>query len=230
MGRRKSESNVFVIVGDTAYIHLVGKHGVGKVAITDLWSFKKYNLDTYSWKCNKNLYVYTTIEGKMVFLHGLILGNTDPKLMVDHINGSEGEKTLDNRRSNLRPCTNRENQLNAKIRIDNKVGYKNVTLLNGKYRCMIKVHSIKEFFGHFDKPEQAALAYNIAMKFISEIYQPNVIPEAALTNDEIEHVHKTVNKRFEKIRVKYDIKKIAVNIDSLSFAKAQKDRLIDKII
>jgi hypothetical protein len=172
--------------------------------------------------------VYTSIEGKMVFLHGLILGNTNPKLMVDHINGSEGEKTLDNRRSNLRVCTNRENQLNAKVRIDNKFGYKNVSFLNGKYRCMIKINSVKEFFGHYDKVEQAALAYNIAIKSISKVYQPNIIPEGSLTDKEIKHVHNVVERRLLKINEKYESKKVVVGA-GVSFVNAQKNKMNDKI-
>ncbi|MEH7483197.1 hypothetical protein V7157_19445 [Neobacillus drentensis] len=229
MGRKISEPNVFVIVGNTVYIHLVGKHGAGKVAITDLWSFKKHNIDTHSWKCTKNYYVYTVIEGKMVFLHGLILENTDPKLMVDHKNGSEGEKTLDNRRSNLRVCTNTENQLNAKVRIDNKTGYKNVNELNGKFRCMIRVDKVRQYFGGFDKPEQAALCYNICIPHFSKVHQLNEIPEGSLTPEEIEQVQVTAERRLKMVMEKYEIHKYAVDAGNLLLIN-KFGKVIDKIV
>jgi hypothetical protein len=229
MGRRKTEPNVFVIVGDTVYIHLVGKHGQGKVAITDLQSFRMHDLTSHSWKCTNNYYVYTNIEGKMVFLHGMILGNTDPKLMVDHINGSEGEKTLDNRRSNLRACTNRENQLNAKVRVDNVTGYKNVNFHKGKYRCMIRVNGKKQYFGSFTTPEQAAMCYNICIPHFSEVYQLNVIPEGSLTQEEIDQVHDTAERRLKLINEKYEVHKYTVNDGSLSLLN-KFGQVIDKIV
>jgi hypothetical protein len=230
MGRRKLEPNIFVINGDLVYIHLVGKNGYGKVAVTDLWSFRKHDLAAHTWTCTNNYYVYTNVEGKMVFLHGMIMGNADPNLMVDHINGSEGEKTLDNRRSNLRLCTNTENQLNGKVRVDNKLGYKNVNELRGKYRCMIRVDKVKQYFGTFDKPEQAALCYNLCIPHFSEVYQLNVIPEGSLTQEEIELVHKTAETRLEIVKDKSEDKRVSVNVESVSFAKAQRDKLVDKIV
>jgi hypothetical protein len=229
MGRRKLEPNIFVINGDLVYIHLVGKNGYGKVAITDLWSFRKHDLAAYTWKCTNNYYVYTNIEGKTVFLHGMIMGNADPNLMVDHINGSEGEKTLDNRRSNLRLCTNTENQLNAKVRIDNKLNYKNVNELRGKYRCMIRVNGIKQYFGSFTTPAQAALCYNLCIPHFSEVYQLNVIPEGSLTQEEIKLVYETADKRVGIVKGKSEVHKYTVNDGSLILLN-KFGQVIDKIV
>ncbi len=48
--------------------------------------------------------------------------------IVDHINGD----TLDNRRCNLRTCSNKENVRNSKLRKSNKTGYKGVQFINKK--------------------------------------------------------------------------------------------------
>jgi hypothetical protein len=225
MGRKKVEPNVVVVSEEKGlvYIHLSGKHGMGKISTVYLSDFKKYQLDKYVWCCTKDNYAYTVIEGKVVYLHGMIMENDDPKLMIDHKNGSEGEKSLDNRRSNLRVCTNMENQLNSKIRIDNKVGYKNVSKNDGKYRCLIRVNKNKESFGtRYDKPEMAALAYNIAIKEFAEVYQLNEIPEGVLTQEEIEHVHSVVDKRLKKINSKYTI---SVNPDFNKWTDKVKEQI-----
>lgn len=207
MGRRKLEPNVFVVSEEEGlvYIHLSGKHGMGKISVVDLSDFNKYRLDKYVWCCTKDNYAYTVIGGKVVYLHGMIMENDDPKMMIDHIDGSEGEKSLKNKRSNLRVCTNTENQLNAKVRVDNSTGYKNVNQFKGMYRCLIRINKVKEYLGTFDKPEMAALAYNIAIKEFADVYQLNEIPEGALSQEEVEHVHSVVEKRLKKIDNKYAI-------------------------
>jgi hypothetical protein len=209
MSRKKLEPNVIVIDGDLVYIHLSGKRGMGKISIVDLWSFKKHNIAAYTWRCTRDYYVYTLVDEKVLYLHRLVSGN-ETRLHTDHIAGSEGEKSLDNRRENLRICTNRENQLNGKIRIDNETGYKNVNILNGKYRCMIRINGGREYFGMFEKPSMAALCYNISIPHFSDVYQLNVIPEGSLTEEEIELVHNTVENRLEKIHNK---RQIVVNPD-----------------
>jgi len=64
------------------------------------------------WYLEKNGYARSScLLGKpkqRVQLHRYILGVTDPKILVDHINGQK----LDNRRENIRLCSNAENQHN----------------------------------------------------------------------------------------------------------------------
>ncbi len=80
-------------------------------------------------------------------------------LYVDHINGD----TLDNRRSNLRVSTNRQNQWNQK-RIRGIVPFKGVTLENGKYRSRIRINGKKTNLGRFDTAQEASNAYNKASR------------------------------------------------------------------
>jgi hypothetical protein len=78
-------------------------------------------------------------------------------LVVDHINGN----SLDNRLSNLRLATPRQNAQNSKIRKHNKSGYKGVSFCKctGKWVARIKVSGVYLNLGRFDTPELASAAY-----------------------------------------------------------------------
>lgn len=114
-----------------------------------------------------------------IFLHKKIM--QAPKgFQVDHINGDR----LDNRKSNLRVCTNSENQRNKKIRSDSKNKYKGVRLYrfvkNGKtYRYFYAQVCIdkKTYTKHGAKSEEeAALLYNeLAKKYHGEFAKLNII-------------------------------------------------------
>lgn len=60
-------------------------------------------------------------EGHKMKMHRLIM-NAPDGLQVDHRN----HNGLDNRRENLRICTNTENSRNRRIRRDNTTGFKGV--------------------------------------------------------------------------------------------------------
>ena len=85
-------------------------------AIIDNKDFEK--ISKYKWwaeykKSMKTYYAVANLSkrDKSVFMHRLIL-NAAKEKMVDHKN----HDTLDNRRSNLRLCTNTQNQGNSRIR------------------------------------------------------------------------------------------------------------------
>lgn len=82
-----------------------------KYAIVDEEDLKR--LSEYSWSCNSNGYAEARIKNKLVRMHRF-LACPAPGLYVDHINGN----TLDNRKSNLRSVTPRENANNARKRGD----------------------------------------------------------------------------------------------------------------
>src|SRR5271166_2578955 len=67
-----------------------------------------------------NLYIRAYTRGRKLYLHRLILGIEDSKIHVDHINGNG----LDNRRENLRICSNGENRRNSKLNKRNRTGFK----------------------------------------------------------------------------------------------------------
>lgn len=54
----------------------------------------------------------------MIKLHRYIMNMNNSNLVVDHIN----RNPLDNRKSNLRICSYKENSFNKSIRVDNTSG------------------------------------------------------------------------------------------------------------
>ena len=98
----------------------------------------------------------------VIYLHRIIL-KAEKGDIVDHINGN----TLDNRKSNLRICTQLENCRNVKKNKRNTSGYKGVSFSSnmGKYRAAIKATKGKKIvLGYFDDPSEAHKAYCEASK------------------------------------------------------------------
>lgn len=84
------------------------------VSTTDYKILKKF-----SWRITRSggkgrrqgePYACTTINGKKVYLHRLLMGSPRD-MVVDHLN----QQTLDNRRENLKIVTHSENMLNRNI-------------------------------------------------------------------------------------------------------------------
>lgn len=77
-------------------------------------------------------------------------------LFVDHINGN----SLDNRRSNLRVCTNAENGRNRKTASNNTSGHRGISWSKrkGKWECYIKIDGKQLHVGFFDDLADAACA------------------------------------------------------------------------
>lgn len=95
-----------------------------------------------------------------ILLHRLIM-NTPHGMVVDHIDGNR----LDNRRKNLRNCKVIDNNRNVSITINNKTGYKGVSIRNDlvkPYAAFIKHNYKTIYLGSFTTPEEAARAYNNA--------------------------------------------------------------------
>lgn len=110
------------------------------------------NLDRYG-----KVYVCRKVQGKRVYMHREIT-NCPPGLVVDHINGN----TLDNRRTNLRICTERQNRYNSLT--DSLSGYKGVSLCGpDMYRARIQHPEYGEIYlGRYKDPQEAADAYDKA--------------------------------------------------------------------
>jgi hypothetical protein len=93
---------------------------------------------------------------RKIAMHRLVMGATDPKIMVDHIDGDG----LNNRRSNLRIATNSQNQMNKNGW--SKSGYKGVSQFKNKWHASIRFDGKLHSLGNYDTPEQAALIYDKA--------------------------------------------------------------------
>lgn len=100
-------------------------------------------------------------EGKdrSVFMHRFIL-SPDRGDVIDHIN----HDTLDNRRCNLRVCSQSENLQNARRRCNSTSGYKGVSWdkTRGQWRSYITHNGKFLFLGRFDMVRDAAKAYDRA--------------------------------------------------------------------
>lgn len=138
----------------------------GKVALVDDEDFEKLNILKWAaMKRRKHIDKFVAfrngyINGKMrvIRMHRFILNVTDSKIQVDHINGNP----LDNRKENLRLCSNAENNMNKEIRPDNTTGYKGVYFHKraNKYLSQIWYNQKHYYLGLFESPIDAAKVYN----------------------------------------------------------------------
>lgn len=135
----------------------------GKVALVDAEDYEE--LSKYEWYYEKSGYAcrrktHGYYDSSKVYMHREILKSIPRNKVVDHINGNG----LDNRKSNLRIITQRENTFNSGIRINNTSGYKGVSRLGNKWRARIYIEGKETHLGLFETKEEAALAYNQAAK------------------------------------------------------------------
>lgn len=106
---------------------------------------------------------------KTVYLHRELI-NAPKDKQVDHINRDR----LDNRRGNLRLCTNTQNQMNCWR--NPKSGFKGVYKLHKKdgYQVKLRLGGQRIFVGNFLNKLEAARAYNqAAQKYYGEFARLN---------------------------------------------------------
>jgi hypothetical protein len=125
-------------------------------------------LSQFRWHCKINsnaTYAVRTItvagESKRIYMHRLIM-NTPPHLVCDHIN----HDGLDNRRANLRNCTIKQNNANARSAKGASSEYKGVTYSKRKkkWAAHIKKDGRQFNLGCFNDEVEAAKVYDAAAK------------------------------------------------------------------
>ncbi|HUW14188.1 MAG TPA: HNH endonuclease, partial [Anaerolineae bacterium] len=149
-----------------------------KVAIVDDADFEWLN--QWKWCAHKERAGYYAIRGiwingktRRVYMHRLIL-NLPPDMQTDHINGNG----LDNRRLNLRVCTQSQNNANRRKWVSCSSQYKGITWdkLRGKWQARINLNGEQKHLGRFDDEHEAAVAYNeAATKLFDGFARLNVI-------------------------------------------------------
>jgi hypothetical protein len=147
--------NEFIFDGDTVRIITNDYDGNqnGEVSIDriDLDRIKQHK-----WGLNSNgkfNYCATTIDGKRVYIHQFIMG----RKLIDHID----RDVSNNRRSNLRVCTNQQNGFNSGLSKNNTSGFKGVFVNKvGKSRAAIMKNGESVRLGMFETKRQAAKAYD----------------------------------------------------------------------
>ena len=116
-------------------------------ALIDLEDVDK--VKNIKWCMKSNGYVH---DGK-IHIHRLIMDCSD-NMVVDHINHNK----LDNRKTNLRICSHRQNSMNQKTRRDNSSGHAGVGKSGNKWRARIYIDGKEVHLGRFDTKEEAIRA------------------------------------------------------------------------
>lgn len=134
----------------------------GQIALIDKEDFDK--IKNYGWFAHYNkrddvFHTYTNINNKHVIMHTLIL-NVSKGTEVDHID----HNTLNNRKTNLRLCSDSQNNMNRRITSRNTLGFKGVIKINEKYRAQIGVNNKTINLGTYNTAEEASRAYQEAAK------------------------------------------------------------------
>lgn len=125
-------------------------------------------ISKYKWYAHQsrknNFYAATTIKGKIFYMHRMII-SAPKKTFVDHKN----QNKLDNRRKNLRFCTNSENNRNKNISKKNTSGHKGVYWSKHakKWHVQISTDNKILFLGRFKNIEKASNIYNKKAKELS---------------------------------------------------------------
>ena len=139
------KTNKYEEDGAVTRIHLTN----GSVVLVDTEDVPKISM--YQWSIARG-YAVATINNKTTSMHRLIMDAKDG-FVVDHINHNE----LDNRKSNLRVCTQSNNAMNRKKASNNTSGYIGVVFKKdcGKWEAFIRVDKKRKYLGLFETPELA---------------------------------------------------------------------------
>lgn len=136
---------------------LLGGSLSGRVVIVDDEDYAF--LSAWSWLCSSKGYAVryerTPVGRRQVRMHRVIMGLARGDVrQVDHRNGDP----LDNRRSNLRVATHRQNMQNRRSARGSASAYRGVYLDRGRWRAEVTVDGRKYRIGRFVDELDAARA------------------------------------------------------------------------
>lgn len=139
-------------------LEIINDKGISFVILFDIEDIdivcsKKWYVGHYS-----NRMVLFKDNNRNYLLSREIMGVSDPKLVVDHIN----HDTLDNRKCNLRICTQSENSANKHFYTNKSSIYKGVSWYKNlnKWRASIGYKRECYLLGYFADELEAARAYD----------------------------------------------------------------------
>lgn len=130
-----------------------------KVAIVDDEDFARLSKNKWAFIPVGSGYARSTTRKSAVYMHRLIM-NCPKGSTIDHINGDG----LDNRKANLRICTQAQNAKNMRLSKLSTSGYKGVYWSKHakKWRASITVNYKMKNLGYFSTKEEAHAAYQKA--------------------------------------------------------------------
>jgi hypothetical protein len=164
--RKKRHGDPNILVRAKRTVHHIQRDGywdvdAGHGQFTKVSNADFHRIEHIKWHVAYNGYVhgYDSSTGRQVLLHRVIM-NTPKGMQTDHISGDK----KDNRRCNLRICTQYQNKANSKARKGRR--YKGVTWcpLNKRWRSRIRIGTRLYDFGLFSVAEDAARAYDAKAK------------------------------------------------------------------
>lgn len=164
--RTLKDPNEIIIENNIAYICLYNKDCI-EIERCMIDSEDVDRINNYKWyvKYERNNEPYCR-NNKIGVIHRFILGlQIGDSRVVDHIN----HNTLDNRKCNLRICSNQENICNSKLSKTNKSGIKGVywDTDRNKWHAQISINNKTKYLGRFTNMEDAIKA----RKDAEELYQ-----------------------------------------------------------
>ena len=130
-----------------------------KPMLVDDWDYEI--LKVRKWREEISGYAHARFNGKIILAHKIIIWC--PKgMQADHIDGNK----LNNQKSNLRICTQSQNQSNRNKPKNNTSGFKGVSWgkKSNKWQASIKKNNKDNYLGLFKNKEDAAKIYNKAAK------------------------------------------------------------------
>jgi len=142
-----------------------GEYGLGYTTKNEEFYFdlEDYKLlNSYSWHTTDNGYLTNNYEHTHLYLHRLIMKVNKKDEIVDHINGNK----LDNRKCNLRVCTQSNNQMNCEKQKNNTSSVTGVSFhyAKCKWRAYITINKKQIQLGHYNDFNDAVSARKSAEK------------------------------------------------------------------
>lgn len=171
--RNRVRPSIYEDGDDSVRITIFGMDGsvTGVVVIDKEDKERCIGLKWHVIKRNQSLVsaVVARINGRETRIHHYLFGPPPEGLEYDHIN----RNPLDNRKSNLRLCTCEQNQWNRAMRCTNTTGVKGVirnTTKSEKWKAVIWHKRKPVYLGSYKTKEEAAIAYDNAVKSLKDNY------------------------------------------------------------